>query len=69
MFYTPGDLILGKFGQNLLSKFAENQVSRYIKHFEVFFFNSVCYNDSSSVMLPMELRKVQWLEWPVGDPM
>ena len=37
MFYTPGDLILGKFGQNLLSKFAENQVSRYIKHFEGFF--------------------------------
>ena len=20
-------------------------------------------------MLPRELRKVQWLEWPVGDPM
>ena len=25
-------------------------------------------NDSSSVMLLRELRKVRWLEWPVGDP-
>ena len=26
-------------------------------------------NDNSSVMLPGELRKVQRLEWPVGDAM
>ena len=29
----------------------------------------VICNDSSSVMLPKELKKVEWLEWPVGDPM
>ena len=26
-------------------------------------------NPSPSAMLPRELRKVQMLEWPVGDPM
>ena len=25
-------------------------------------------NDSSSATLPMELRKLQWLQWRVGDP-
>ena len=30
---------------------------------------SVICNDSSSVMLRRELRKVQLLEWPAGDPM
>ena len=29
----------------------------------------VICNDSSSVMLHRELRKVQWVEWPVEDPM
>ena len=29
---------------------------------------AVC-NDSSSVMLSRELRKVQWMKRPVGDPM
>ena len=29
----------------------------------------VICNDSSPVMHPKEFRKVQWLEWPVGNPM
>ena len=31
-------------------------------------FRVIC-NDSSSVMLPKELREVKWLERPVRDPM
>ena len=47
---------------------ARSRLSPWKKLFTRIFSPYVICNDSSSVMLPRELRKVQWLEWPVRDP-